>query len=318
MSRAQGARAAAAFGFETVYGTPPAANAFYKIPFASSTLGSEQPLLNSELLGYGADPLPPVKDAITADGNMVVPIDARFFGLWLKMMFGAPVTTGASAPYSHEFRSGDWDLPSASIELQNPEVPSYRMVSGVKANSISWQMQRSGLVTATVECVAQGETTAGASSAGTLSELALTRFGAFTGEIQRDGAQLANVVSGSVNYSRNLDRVETIRNDGKIEGADPSIAALTGEIVVRFADTTLLDQAVAGDPCALRFAYEIDADNSFELVAHAVYLPKPRISIEGPGGVQATFAWQAALDSVTGRMATATLVNDMDGYNNPI
>lgn len=317
MARAQGARAQMALGFESVYGTPPSSGAFWKMPFASSTLGSDQPLLNSELLGYGRDPIAPLKDAITADGNAVVPIDSRFLGIWLKLLFGDPSTTGASAPYSHEFVSGVWALPSASVEIGNPDVPSFRMLSGVKANSINWQMQRSGLVTATVECIAQGETGANSSAAGTLEELSLTRFGSFNGEIQREGAQLANVVSGNVTYTNNLDRVETIRNDGKIEGADPSMAMLSGEIVVRFADTTLLDQAVSGDPCELRFAYELDEGNSFEVVAHSVYLPKPRIQVEGPAGVQVTFAWQAALDAVEGRMATVTLVNDMASFANP-
>lgn len=318
MARAQGARAQMALGFETVYGTPPAAGNFWKMPFASSNLGSEQPLLSSELLGYGRDPLPPVKDAVTADGDVVVPIDARFFGIWLRALFGNPTTTGASAPYTHEFRSGSWTLPSMSIEIGDPEVPSFRMNSGVVANSLQWSMQRSGLVTATINCIAQGETSATASVAGTLDELALTRFGAFTGEIMRNGAPLGNVVSGSVTYSNNLDRVETIRDDGKIDGADPSIAALTGEIVVRFADTTLLDQAIAGGSCSLTFRYDLGAAFSLQLVAHAVYLPKPRISIEGPGGIQVTFAWQAALDPVTGRMCTVTLVNDMADFNNPL
>ncbi|HMR14658.1 MAG TPA: phage tail tube protein [Arachnia sp.] len=66
MARAQGARAQMALAFETVYGTPPASG-FTKLPFASTTLGAEQPLLNSELLGYGRDPLAPIKDAVTAD-----------------------------------------------------------------------------------------------------------------------------------------------------------------------------------------------------------------------------------------------------------
>ena len=47
---------------------------------------------------------------------------------------------------------------------------------------------------------------------------------------------------------------------------------------------------------------------------HAVYLPRPRIEISGPQGVQATFDWQAARDSVVGRMCTATLVNDVETY----
>ncbi|MCP4243947.1 MAG: hypothetical protein GY772_25635 [bacterium] len=317
MARAQGARAGMALGFESVYGTPPAAGSFWKMPFASSTLGSEQPLLNSELLGYGRDPLPPVRDAITADGNAVVPIDTRFLGVWLKMLFGEPVTTGTEAPYSHEFQSGQWGLPSASIELQNPDVPSFRMMSGIVANSINWQMQRSGLVTATVEMVAQGESPAGASAAGTLTELPLTRFGTFNGSIRRGGTQLGNVVSGSVTYTNNLDRVETIRDDGMIDGADPSIAALTGEVVLRFADTVLLDQATSGAATSLSFGYNLGAGMSFELVAHSVFLPKPRLPIEGPGGMQATFSWQAALDAVEGRMCTATLVNDVADYDNP-
>ena len=76
MARAQGARALMALAFETTYGTPPASG-FIRMPFASTSLGAEQPLLNSELLGYGRDPLAPIKDAVTADGDVVVPLDAE-------------------------------------------------------------------------------------------------------------------------------------------------------------------------------------------------------------------------------------------------
>lgn len=317
MARAQGARAQMALAFESVYGTPPAAGSFWKIPFASSNIGSEQALLDSELLGYGRDPLPPVKDSISADGDVSVPIDARFLGIWLKALFGEPVTTG-TGPYTHEFQSGGWALPSMAIEIGNPEVPSYRMNSGCVANTISWQMRRSGLVTATVSVIAQGESKAAASATGTLTQLNLQRFGAFNGAIRREGSQLGNVVSGSVTYTNNLDRIETIRNDGMIDGADPSIAKLSGEITLRFADETLLDQAIDGTAAELAFGYTIDASASFDLVAHAVYLPKPKLPVEGPGGIQATFAWQAALDSSAGRMATATLVNNQPDYDNPI
>ena len=61
MARAQGARAQMALAYETVYGTPPVSG-FRLMPFARATLGSEQPLLESELLGYGRDPLALLSD----------------------------------------------------------------------------------------------------------------------------------------------------------------------------------------------------------------------------------------------------------------
>ena len=312
MARAQGARAQMALAYETVYGTPPVGG-FTKMPFASTSLGSEQPLLNSELLGYGRDPLAPIKDAVTADGDVMVPIDAEAFGFWLKAAFGDPITSGAG-PYTHEFRSGSWALPSMSIETSMPEVPRYAMYSGCMLDQLSWQVQRSGLLTATARLVAQGETIAAATAAGTPAELDLKRFGHFNGAITRNGSPLGNVISAEVTYSNGLDRIETIRSDGRIEGADPGMAALTGRVEVRFADSTLITQAIDGTPCELVFAWSLGANASFTFTAHAVYLPRPRIEIPGPQGIQATFDWQAAKAVSPARMCTAVLVNTVVSY----
>lgn len=312
MARAQGARAQMALAFETTYGTPPASG-FTRMPFASTTLGAEQPLLASELLGYGRDPLAPIKDAVTADGDVVIPIDAASIGFWLKAAFGAPTTSGTTTK-THTFQSGNWSLPSFAIETGMPEVPRYAMYAGCKLDSLSWQMGRSGLLTATARIIAQGETTATASVAGTLADLALTRFGHFNGSIKRNGQAIGNVVTADITYANNLDRVETIRADGKIEGADPSIAALTGNIVVRFADQTLVSQAINGEACTLEFEYAVAGGVALKLTAHAVYLPRPRVEIAGPQGVQATFDWQAALAADPGRMCTVVLTNTVAGY----
>lgn len=59
MARAHGARAQMALAFEIVYGTAPASG-YQTLPFASTTLGSELPLIASELLGHGRDPLAPI------------------------------------------------------------------------------------------------------------------------------------------------------------------------------------------------------------------------------------------------------------------
>jgi hypothetical protein len=312
MARAQGARAQMALAFETNYGTPPASG-FTRMPFARTTLGAEQPLLASELLGYGRDPLAPTKDAVTSDGDVVIPIDAASIGFWLKAALGSPTTTGTTSK-THTFHSGNWNLPSFAIETGMPELPRYAMYAGCKLDSLSWQMGRSGLLTATASIVAQGETIATSSAAGSLADLTLTRFGHFNGAIKRNGANIGNVVSSDLTYANNLDRVETIRADGKIEGADPSVAALTGNIVVRFADQTLVTQAINGEACTLEFEYSIASGAGLKLTAHAVFLPRPRIEIAGPQGIQATFDWQAALAADPGRMCTVVLTNNVAGY----
>jgi hypothetical protein len=83
---------------------------------------------------------------------------------------------------------------------------------------------------------------------------------------------------------------------------------------IRFADTVLLDQAVAGTACELSFGWEIDDDKSLLFTVHEVYLPKPKQPITGPGGIQAAFAFQAAEDPTLQKTLTAALVNDVSAY----
>ena len=49
------------------------------------------------------------------------------------------------------------------------------------------------------------------------------------------------------------------------------------------------------------------------LTAHEVYLPKPKLAVEGPGGVQASFDFRGAKNDVAGRMLTVTLTDALDG-----
>ena len=312
MPRQTGARTQAALAFETTYGTAPASG-YRLVPFARESLGAERPLLANEMLGFGRDPLAPQRDAITADGEMVIPLDVEALGLWLKAAFGNPVTTGTT-PKVHTFQSGAWSLPSLAIEIGMPEVPRFAMYTGVMLDRLSWSMTRGGLLTATVGLMAQKETLATVTGAGTPTSYAYQRFGHFNGAITRDGAALGNIVSAEITYANNLDPVEVIRADGAVDGFDPMVAALTGSMVVRFADTTLITQAINGSPCELKFAWEIGANAKFEFTAHAVYLPQPRLPIEGPGGVQVTFAWTAARATSPARLCTAVLTNTVATY----
>lgn len=313
MARARGANAIMTAAFETTYGTPPTTG-YRKLPFVSSSLGEEQGLISSELLGYGRESLPPTRDVINNDGDVVVPVDLRNFGNWLRLTMGEPVTTAAGAVNTHVFSSGKRDLPSATIEIGLPEVPSYGQNFGVRGNTMRVQMQRSGLLTATLGLIAQGEKKLTATGSDTPLEASVERFSPFQGSITRSGVALASVVSAEFTYSNNLDKVEVIRNDGRIEDADPGMVTMTGSIVTRFANTVLLDQATSGAPVELTFGWVTDAARSLVFKAHAVYLPRAKTPVTGPAGVQATFAFQAAKDMTLGKSVTATLVNNVSAY----
>jgi hypothetical protein len=314
MARQTGALVAVNMAFESAYGTAPVSG-YRTVPFAPGTqIGAKRPLLANELLGYGRDPLAPVLDVVTAEGEIVVPVDVENWGLWLKGAFGNPVTTGTT-PKVHTFQSGGNVLPSMSIEMAYPQVPAFEMTTGCMVNSLRWQMRRGGLLTASVGIMAQGANApAAVTGAGTPTALTLTRFSPFNGEIWRDGALLANIVAADIEYMNNLDPVNTIRSDGKIDGLDPSVAELKGKITVRFADLTLFNQAIAGAPCELQFRYSLGANASFVLTAHAVYLERPTIPVRGPTGIEVDLDFMAAKAVSPARMCTAVLTNTVAAY----
>lgn len=428
MARARGANAVLAFAYESIYGTPPGSG-FFKLPFVSSSMGEQQKLIASNLLGFGREPQEPAQDIVTNDGDVVVPLDLRNIGYWLKLLFGsdtvtagvaatgsfafsaqptagATITIGgapwtfvsasptgdesligadlattlanavqglnasatpalaaqtyalnldgntieitsttigiggnsvtlaagvtpasnatasgadmaggaASGAYNHVWHSGGLTLPSASLEIGMPEVPSYGMNYGVMADKLAITLQKSGLLNATVTLIGQGESVAGSSAAGTPTELDIARFTQFSGQILQDGVPLANVVSGSLAYANNLDKIDTIRQDGRIAGSDPADVTLTGDIKVRFADTTLLDLATSNTPTQLSFGWQIGPNQLLNFRIERVFLPKPNKPITGPKGIEMTFPWQAAMHPILGRSATITLVNDVASY----
>ena len=55
MARAYGANASLLAAFETTYGSNPVGD-YWKLPFVSTTLGSEQGLIANDLIGLGRDP----------------------------------------------------------------------------------------------------------------------------------------------------------------------------------------------------------------------------------------------------------------------
>jgi hypothetical protein len=298
---------------EASYGTPPGGN-WLLMPFLTCDLGAEQPLIDADVLGVGGNRGSgvPFLDSLSVSGSVVVPIDLVNIGHWLRLMLGAPTTTGTTN-FTHSFGSGAATLPSNSLEVGYPDVPSYGEMNGVRADTLEIDFSPSAPATATLRLIGQGATRDTVTSAGTPTAAAFTAFQKAQGSIGRGGSALGNVTGAQLSFSNGLEAVRTIRADRRIEGADPGIARATGQVTTRFADTVLLDQALAGSAASLAFAYTIDANRSLTFTLHEVYLALAKTPVRGPAGVEASFEFRAAYNAAATRMMTVTLKNQAAG-----
>jgi light-regulated signal transduction histidine kinase (bacteriophytochrome) len=139
-------------------------------------------------------------------------------------------------------------------------------------------------------------------------------FNKAQGVIRRNGAPLAEITGGQLSFSNSIEIVRTIRNDLRIEGADPGLSRATGQVTSRFADTTLLNDAINNTAIALEFEYNINANRRLTITLHQTYLALAKTPIQGPQGIEASIDFRCAFDSVAGRMMTVTLRNGVASY----
>lgn len=228
---------------------------------------------------------------------------------------GATLSGGG---YTHTFVSGAASLPSFAAEIGHANVPAYFVHTGCMLGSMALNFQRSGAANATLNIIAQGETRFTSTQGGTPTNRVYKPFSQFNGSIKRNNVSLANITGAQFTYSNGLQAVPTIRNDGLIEAVDPTIINVNGSIDVRFADTTLIDDAINNNAIELELAYKLAGldGNNFSLTwtFHEVYLPRPRIPVSGPGGVQASFNWQGVYDDALLKSVTVVLKNDVTSY----
>ncbi|WP_439580627.1 phage tail tube protein [Elioraea sp.] len=315
MPRAIGANSKLHMAVEAAYGTPPSGD-WRLMPFVSCDLGAEQPFIDADVIGLAPnrDVAPPFRDIVTVQGQAVVPVDLEFIGDWLTLLLGPPTSSGADPDFEHVFVSGASPLPSASIELAYPDVPSFDVIAGVRADTCEIDFSPSGAATATFGLIGQGSTRSATSAAGTPTTRDYVAFNKAQGSIRRNGASLAQITGGRLTYSNGAEIVRTIRDDLKIEGVDPGLARATGQITSRFESTLLLDDAANNAALEVAFEYRISATRRLTVTLHETYLALAKTPIQGPAGIEAAFEFRAAFNPTAGRMMTATLRNGVESY----
>ncbi|WP_380787235.1 phage tail tube protein [Sphingomonas sp. R86521] len=291
MGRARGANAAMNIAFETTYGTPPATG-YRRMPFVSADIGAERGLIESDLLGQGRNPFDPSPDVTNNDGNVVVAVDELFFGHWLKLLLGAPVTIAGNGQFLHTFDSGAAALPSLSAELAFPDVPSFSTNYGLRGSTMQLSAQRSGLLNATIGLIGRGETVAAATSAITTNaDIAdVIRLAQMSGDVTIDGAHGGVIVAADMSFSNSLEKIEAIRPDGEIEDADAGMPMASGSVTIAFDNNALPLKASSNTPVSLEMRWA-SVTASLTLQFGRVFLPRRKKQVSGPKGIQVKYDW---------------------------
>jgi hypothetical protein len=211
--------------------------------------------------------------------------------------------------YRHEWLSGSDEIPSFTVEVGHPKLvtPVFFRHLGTVMESLAFEMGQEGPANGTVQLVAQGEEKTAATADAAPDAYSLKRFSQGRGFIRRGGVALAQVTGGNLTFSNNLERVQVIRDDGKIAGADPTIATCTGAMTMRFDGSSLVAEAANGEPVSLEYGFSTTDGWQLSFELFRVFLPKPKYAIGGPGGIEASFDWRAAYDEGNGTMLRSRL-----------
>jgi hypothetical protein len=318
MPTARGARTILLAKQEVTYGVNPGGIDFRQYPFVPPLdLGGAQALLDSPVIGLssGRDPADPFYDAVTVDGSFGIPIDLNDIGFWLKMLMGAPATTG-SVNFVHTFKSGgSTALPSFTAEIGYPDVPTYLLMTGCKAGGVTLNAGPTGRPTATLNVLAQDVARAGTSvDASPTLAAGYQQFNNFQGTISRNNVALGYVTGASFTYSNGLEAIRDIGSGNNIREALEQDTAVSGQITVRLSETTLLADSEGTTPIELDLIFAIDANRSIEFTIPRAFLPRRKATVQGRAGVDVTFDLRGSFDATVACAMQVVLRNQTATY----
>jgi len=300
-------------GFETAFGVTPVTPIGYSMPFNKSGMAGKETLNSSDTITGRRDPVAPFRGNKDVNGNLVVPMDARGFGYWLKAMLGAPTTTGSST-YQHIFKVGDTQ-PSLFLEQGFTDVGQYFLYNGCKVSKAGFSFGGDGELTASIDIMGTKETLATSSVDATPTTFGFDRFANFQAAIKEGGSAIGICTEASLDIDFGLDGdTYCIGGGGFRSAVAEGLLKVSGKIKAMFQDAVLLNKAINGTESSLQITMT-NGTNILDLLIQELVYERATPGIEGPKGIYIELPFQAYFDNgASGSVVTATLTNDVASY----
>ena len=304
--------------FESTYNTTPSISPgdMVLVPFnRNNNLGSDENMIDAETIIPGKRyETEPIFGNISVAGGFTVPMDVRYIGYWLKLLLGAPVTSGAG-PYTHTFEPSS-DSPSVTLESGFTDISRFHVFNGIKVNRFSATFEVDTELTAEIDLLGGKEL---ASSGTTLDaspvEQTITRFNAKNVTLKEAGSPLAICKSVTVNIDQGLaDDVFTLNSGGFRYSLPEGKMMISGTANLLFLDSTYPDKAIAGTETSLEIECTQGAHTLTITLPEVKFKRKP-ITRDGWGPMYFEMEWKAYYqNNAAGVPITVELVNDVTDY----
>ena len=314
---AVGARTKVLMDVETSYGVAPTTPGGVLLPINSFSLKPSRAKNTPGTLTGRYDPAEPFDGNLEVSGGVVVPVDARAFGHWLRAMFGAPATTGtgepAAAPFTHVWKSNK-DMPSLVMQATYGDI--YGQFVGCKVSSLAMQAGGDGELTTTVNMLGRDADYVDADYNASAPAVAMKRFNNFQGSLLSGGAEIGVVTDCSLNIDFGLDSsIRKLGDKGRVYDLPQGVMAVTGSLTVFITDKTLLMKAKNSEELSLDLSFAIDEGNKLTFSVPEVQLSYDGPTVDGPTGIKMDQSFSAYYnDNADNASVVVTLVNDVESY----
>jgi len=289
----------------------------YVVPFNTCDLTMNQAPQTPATITGNRSASRPFRGNKDVTGNIVVPVDSRAIGLWLKLLFGSPSTTG-SGPYVHVFTIPT-TMPSYTIEKGFTDISDYYKYTGCKASNFSLTYGGDGELTTTIGLQGANEVYSATSMiADTIFE---TDWSAMSNRLYNNmgtvsiGGETMCTTEFSVNVDNVLENAYCINDQGAKNECVGGQTVVTGSFTGIFANDTFLAIGRADTEMALTLSIT-DGIYTFLLTFDEVVLSTSSPGITGPTGIYQTLDFTAFYNNgASVSSIKATLTNGVALYD---
>ena len=313
---ARGYKSAILMDYESSFGVAPTNAASVELPVNTFGLTVSRAKNSAQTLTGRRDPVEPFDGNVETSGDVVVPVDARAFGYWLKLLFGDPTDSGSASPYTHTYKPGD-EAPSAILQCSyGTDTETYGKFTGCKVSSLQITAGGDEELTATISLVGKNATYSTTNYDSSPSSVVMKRFSNFQATLKKDNVAFGVCTGFNFTIDNGLDTdTRTLGSAGELYDIPEGIMSVTGTATCLFTGLTMLQAAQASTEMSLELVFQIDASNKLSFLFPEVQLQFQGPTVDGPAGVRTEYAFVAYYsNSSQNAVCQVTLTNDVESY----